>query len=90
MQSHLDLLAEMAQDGDSALSYLKHVVLIRHDQQPATDAMLSYDEFILKGDDISSAIVDKLESSVDVYDICNFQYTSGTTGAPKATMLTHQ
>ena len=33
--------------------------------------------------------VHRLAASVDIHDVCNMQYTSGTTGFPKGVMLTH-
>ena len=33
--------------------------------------------------------IQRMASAVDVNDVCNMQYTSGTTGFPKGVMLTH-
>ena len=33
--------------------------------------------------------VHRLAAAVDIHDVCNMQYTSGTTGFPKGVMLTH-
>jgi long-subunit acyl-CoA synthetase (AMP-forming) len=49
-----------------------------------------YDQFIQKGSPISTAALSKASSSVSTHDICNLQFTSGTTGSPKAAMLTHR
>jgi len=34
--------------------------------------------------------LEKIRKSVNTHDVCNLQYTSGSTGDPKAAMLTHQ
>ncbi len=33
--------------------------------------------------------VEKVRKTINVHDVCNMQYTSGTTGFPKGVMLTH-
>lgn len=38
----------------------------------------------------SDAQLDATMEVVETHDVCNLQYTSGSTGDPKAAMLTHQ
>lgn len=54
------------------------------------DGFPTYNEALESGasqisdEDLEDAILD-----VDPHDVCNLQYTSGSTGQPKAAMLTH-
>ena len=41
------------------------------------------------GDAIPADAVRKMQDSLDPREVCNMQYTSGTTGFPKGVMLTH-
>jgi len=49
----------------------------------------TWQEVIHAGDSISQHELDALTAALDRDDIINIQYTSGTTGFPKAVMLTH-
>jgi long-subunit acyl-CoA synthetase (AMP-forming) len=89
MTTHILKITSVSQDGKKTIPSLKCVVLIRHAQQPAGDYIYTYDEFLHGAARIPSETVDKLMSAIDPHDVCNFQYTSGTTGTPKAAMLTH-
>lgn len=89
MLPHLELLNSSTENGRPVLSYLKNVVLIRSNEQPIEDSMISYDEFILQGTSVAAELVDKMSTAVGCHDLCNLQFTSGTTGEPKAAMLTH-
>lgn len=40
--------------------------------------------------DISDGTFDEAQRGLHTHDVCNLQYTSGSTGDPKAAMLTHQ
>ncbi len=51
---------------------------------------LEWDEFVEKGDAIPREEVRRLAAAVKPDDVCNMQYTSGTTGFPKGVMLTHR
>lgn len=46
-------------------------------------------ELLLLGQNIDDAALDEAKKKVSCHDVCNMQYTSGTTGFPKGVMLTH-
>lgn len=51
--------------------------------------MLAYDDIIECGKDITDEELYSVSNSLDIHDVINMQYTSGTTGFPKGVMLTH-
>lgn len=50
----------------------------------------TYDELIDAGSLIPNEVLEAARLHVGAGDVCNLQYTSGSTGQPKAAMLTHQ
>jgi fatty-acyl-CoA synthase len=52
--------------------------------------MLAWDEFLARADDVAEAELDRRAAGLGPGDVVNIQYTSGTTGFPKGTMLTHR
>ncbi len=50
---------------------------------------LEWDEAMLRSSDVTDREIARMASEVDPHDVCNMQYTSGTTGFPKGVMLTH-
>lgn len=50
---------------------------------------ITYADIRAYGERISSASLDYQHEKVHPDDVCNLQYTSGSTGHPKAAMLTH-
>ena len=50
---------------------------------------LTWDEAISRASKVPVEVIYSMASQVDVNDVCNMQYTSGTTGFPKGVMLTH-
>jgi acyl-CoA synthetase (AMP-forming)/AMP-acid ligase II len=65
---------------------LKTVCLIRGDD----DSFMKYDELLREGEGIPEHILEIYDGIVSPHDVANLQFTSGSTGNPKAAMLTHQ
>ena len=68
------------------LPFLRNIVTVGFDMEGA----LNWDEMLDKGREIPLEEVWRRSSLVKADDVCNMQYTSGTTGFPKGVMLTHR
>ena len=66
--------------------YMKNVVFIGMEKYRG---MFNTAELLLLGQNIEDEELDKMKKNVSCHDVCNMQYTSGTTGFPKGVMLTH-
>ena len=66
--------------------FLKNVVYIGMEKYRG---MYNTAELLLLGQNITDTTLDEMKSHVSCHDVCNMQYTSGTTGFPKGVMLTH-
>jgi len=75
---------------ESLLPQLETIVFIRNESLPTDQFQMSYKDFISRGLEVPEQALNEVKTSVRVNDVCNLQYTSGTTAAPKAAMLTHQ
>ena len=49
----------------------------------------TWDEAMALAKDVPYTELEKVRKTIDKHDVCNMQYTSGTTGFPKGVMLTH-
>ena len=67
------------------LPFLRNVITVGFKQ----DGCLSFDEAIARYKLVSREQVARMAAAVKPSDVCNMQYTSGTTGFPKGVMLTH-
>ena len=94
----VELLPELQQAQDNelqseALPFLRHVVLYDPANPDTTDrphpGFLTWPEVIQAGTEISIDTLDTLTASLDRDEAINIQYTSGTTGFPKAVVLSH-
>ena len=68
------------------LPFLRNVVTVGFSMQ----GCLTYEEMLSRSSMIPCEEVRRRASLVKPDDVCNMQYTSGTTGFPKGVMLTHR
>ncbi len=67
------------------LPFLRNVITVDF-RQPGC---LTFDEALSRYEAVSQEQLNKMAAAVRPDDVCNMQYTSGTTGFPKGVMLTH-
>ena len=67
------------------LPFLRNVITVGFRQA----GCLTFDEAMARADLVPQEEVNRMASLVKPDDVCNMQYTSGTTGFPKGVMLTH-
>ena len=63
------------------------VVTMAGVEKPDHEKIISWDEFILKGSDISENDILELCKGIDLNDTSSLIYTSGTTGNPKVEII---
>ncbi|MCQ2219299.1 MAG: AMP-binding protein [Paludibacteraceae bacterium] len=66
--------------------HMKNVVYIGQEKHRG---MFNTAELLLLGQNIDDKDLNEAKKKVSCHDVCNMQYTSGTTGFPKGVMLTH-
>ena len=67
------------------LPFLRNVITVGFRQ----NGCLTFEEAMARAHMVSSEQVARMAAAVRPDDVCNMQYTSGTTGFPKGVMLTH-
>jgi fatty-acyl-CoA synthase len=67
------------------LPFLRNIITVDSKQK----GCLTWDEAIALADRVPIEVVYHRAYSINKHDVCNMQYTSGTTGFPKGVMLTH-
>lgn len=67
------------------LPFLRNIITT-DSKQPGC---LTWEEAISKAEEVPIEEVWRRENAINKHDVCNMQYTSGTTGFPKGVMLTH-
>lgn len=72
------------QKGSSAA--LEQIIILRG----SYEAFGTYEGVIERGQSVSLRALEVREDSLHPEDVCNLQFTSGSTGNPKAAMLTHR
>ncbi len=83
-QDQLNKILKVRKD----LPKLKHIV-IWDGAGSAEHGVLSWNEFLEKGTDVSDAEFQERAASINPDDLASIVYTSGTTGVPKGAMITH-
>ncbi len=73
---------------EKALPMLKRIVFIGAEENTPA-GMYNFNEIYGFAQSVSQSAVDEIQRSLDIHDVINMQYTSGTTGFPKGVMLTH-
>jgi len=94
----LDLIPELSKQTPSEFTSsgfpgLKHVVVYDPENPPGTQRLhsgfITWQEVIEAADKVSAEQLDSITATLDIDDPINIQFTSGTTGFPKAVVLTH-
>ena len=67
------------------LPFLRNVVTVGFRMK----GCMTWDEMIARSSAVPTEQLHRMAARVDIHDVCNMQYTSGTTGFPKGVMLTH-
>ncbi len=67
------------------LPFLRNVISVGFRMPGA----LTWEEALTYADQTPIEEIRRMQAAIDVNDVCNMQYTSGTTGFPKGVMLTH-
>ena len=98
---YIDMLLELApelrqdafEDGSVAFQELKHVVVYDPADAANTEAptpgFTRWQDLLAAAETVSQAELQDASGRLDRDDVINIQYTSGTTGFPKAVMLSH-
>jgi long-chain acyl-CoA synthetase len=71
------------------LPKLRHVILMKGAPSVGHDMVLTWDEFIAKGNETPEKVVHERVAAIEPQQLATLIYTSGTTGPPKGVMLSH-
>ncbi len=67
------------------LPFLRNVITVGFKQ----DGCITWEDALARANMVPLEQIHRMAAAVDKDDVCNMQYTSGTTGFPKGVMLTH-
>ena len=84
-QDQLDKIIKVRKN----LPHLKHIVII--DGKPSgAEGVMTWKEFLSKGKNVKDDEFLARTKEIQPKDVASLVYTSGTTGVPKGTMITHE
>ncbi|MBO4264896.1 MAG: AMP-binding protein [Clostridia bacterium] len=69
----------------SRLPFLRNIITVGFKKK----GCLTWEDAVERASEVSQKEVERRAAAVHKDDVCNMQYTSGTTGFPKGVMLTH-
>jgi len=89
---HLDFFQ---QHGEAVLACprVEKVVIIDPGALPDDERVIGYDQLIGRGGELAAADPDRFDALIEAVEpdhVATYMYTSGTTGRPKAAILTHR
>ena len=67
------------------LPYLKNVITVDSENK----GCFTWEQALELSKNVPYSEVERVRKTIDIHDVANMQYTSGTTGFPKGVMLTH-
>ncbi|MFQ5823860.1 MAG: GNAT family N-acetyltransferase [bacterium] len=71
------------------LTNLHHIVIIETSESIINDVIMSFNEFIHRGENVPLRRVQQAVENVKIEDLASIMYTSGTTEAPKGITFSH-
>ncbi len=67
------------------LPFLRNVITVGYRQKGG----ITWEDALMRAKSVPVEELHRRADAVNIHDVCNMQYTSGTTGFPKGVMLTH-